>query len=77
LPNSFDAELSPAKIRDLPIAFQRRQILNWLRAQNITNVGFDVVESIRALLEPNSHVAKVNLPRDRHVRRRAKKIFIE
>lgn len=77
LPNSIDAELAVDKIRDLPIALQRRQILNWLRAQNITNVGFDVVESIRALVEPNSRAAKVNLPRDRHVRRRAKKIFIE
>jgi tRNA(Ile)-lysidine synthase len=77
LPNSTGLELAVDKIRDLPIALQRRQILNWLRAQNITNVGFDVVESIRALVEPNSRVAKVNLPRDRHVRRRAKKIFIE
>jgi tRNA(Ile)-lysidine synthase len=77
LPNSFDAELSPAKMRDLPIALQRRQILNWLRAQNISNAGFDVVENVRALLDHNSQVAKVNLPQDRHVRRRAKKIFIE
>ncbi|HUE41835.1 MAG TPA: tRNA lysidine(34) synthetase TilS [Chthoniobacterales bacterium] len=77
LPSSTGTEFPAAKIRDLPIALQRRQILNWLRAQNIINVGFDVVESIRALLEPNSSVAKVNLPRDRHVRRRAKKIFIE
>lgn len=77
LPNSIDAEFSPAKMRDLPIALQRRQILNWLRTQNISNVGFDVVENVRALLDHNSQVAKVNLPQDRHVRRRAKKIFIE
>ncbi|HWY40167.1 MAG TPA: tRNA lysidine(34) synthetase TilS [Chthoniobacterales bacterium] len=77
LPNSTGIEFPVAKIRDLPIALQRRQILNWLRAQNITNAGFDVVESIRALVEPNSRVAKVNLPRGRHVRRRAKKIFVE
>jgi len=77
LPNSTGLELAVDKTRGLPIALQRRQILNWLRAQNITNVGFDVVESIRALVEPNSRVAKVNLPRGRHVRRRAKKIFVE
>jgi len=77
LPNSIDAELSPAKMRGLPIALQRRQILNWLRTQNISNVGFDVVENVRALLDHKSQVAKVNLPQDRHVRRRAKKIFIE
>ena len=77
LPNSIDTELSSTKMRDLPIAVQRRQILNWLRTQNVSNVGFDVVENVRALLDHNSQVAKVNLPRDRHVRRRAKKIFIE
>ena len=77
LPGAIDAELSLAKLRDLPIALQRRQILNWLRAQNISNVGFEVVENVRALLDHNSQVAKVNLPQDRHVRRRAKKILIE
>jgi len=77
LTDSIAAELSPGKMRDLPIALQRRQILNWLRGQNIGNVGFDVVENVRALLDRNSQLARVNLPQDRHVRRRAKKIFIE
>jgi tRNA(Ile)-lysidine synthase len=77
LPSATDADLSVAKLRDLPVALQRREILKWLRAQKITNVGFDVVESVRSLLDHNASVAKINLPQDRHVRRRAGKIFIE
>lgn len=77
LPNSVDVELSVAGLRVLPVALQRRQILKWLRAQNISNVGFDVVESVRVLIDHNARVAKINLPQDRHVRRRARKIFIE
>ena len=77
LPNAADVELSVAKLRDLPVALQRREILKWLRTRKITNVGFDVVESVRSLLNHDAPVAKVNLPQDRHVRRRAGKIFIE
>jgi tRNA(Ile)-lysidine synthase len=75
--SSAEAALSVAKLRELPIALQRREILKWLRKRRITNVGFDVVESVRSLLNHDAPVAKVNLPRDRHVRRRAGKIFIE
>jgi tRNA(Ile)-lysidine synthase len=75
--SSAEAALSVAKLRDLPIALQRREILKWLRTRKITNVGFDVVESVRSLLNHDAPVAKVNLPQDRHVRRRAGKIFIE
>jgi tRNA(Ile)-lysidine synthase len=69
--------LSVKELRVLPAALQRRQILKWLRSQKIADVGFDVVERIRSLLDPAARVAKVNLPRDRHVRRRTGKIFIE
>jgi tRNA(Ile)-lysidine synthase len=77
IPDSPNAELSVAKLCALPVALQRREILKWLRTHNITNVGFDVVENVRALLDHNSRVAKINLPQNRHVRRRAGKIFIE
>jgi tRNA(Ile)-lysidine synthase len=77
IPDSTDTELSVAKLRTLPIALQRRAILKWLRAQNISEVGFDVIEHVRSLLDPDARVAKVNLSQDRHVRRRAGKIFIE
>ncbi|HEU0209938.1 MAG TPA: tRNA lysidine(34) synthetase TilS [Candidatus Udaeobacter sp.] len=65
------------KLRELPVALQRRAVLNWLRAQNIADVGFDLIERVRSLLDHDSHIAKVNLPRDRHARRRAGKIFLE
>jgi tRNA(Ile)-lysidine synthase len=77
LPNARDGELAVSKLRALPVALQRREILKWLRARKITNIGFDVVESVRSLLERDARVAKINLPQDRHVRRRTGKIFIE
>jgi tRNA(Ile)-lysidine synthase len=48
-----------------------------LSSENVENVGFDLVERLRSLLDPAASIAKINLPRDRHVRRRAGKIFIE
>jgi tRNA(Ile)-lysidine synthetase, N-terminal domain len=77
LPALTDAKLSAAKLRMLPVAVQRRAILKWLRAQNVSDVGFDIIETVRSLLDPNASTAKVNLPQDRHARRRAKMIFIE
>ena len=77
LPASTDAKLSATKLRMLPIALQRRAIVKWLRAQNVSDAGFNVVETVRSLLDPNVRTAKVNLPQDRHARRRAKTIFIE
>jgi tRNA(Ile)-lysidine synthase len=77
LPGARALDLSVAELRELPIALQRRAILKWLRARKIANVGFDVVEEVRSLLEKDSRTAKINLPQDRHVRRRAGKIFVE
>ena len=77
LPNSSGAELSVPQLRALPVALQRRAILKWLRAQNISEVGFDVIEHVRSLADRDAAVAKVNLPRNRHARRRAGRIFIE
>jgi tRNA(Ile)-lysidine synthase len=77
LPNARGAQLGVAQLRELPVALQRREILKWLRRRDVTNVGFDVVEQVRSLLYPDARVAKVNLSQDRHVRRRAGKIFVE
>ncbi len=77
LPNVTGTELSVLELRKLPVALQRREILKWLRDRKIANVGFDVVENVRALLDPDSRTARANLPQGRHVRRRAKKIFVE
>src|SRR5438034_8622302 len=77
LADSTNANLSVPILRALPVALQRRAILKWLRAQNISDVGFDVVELVRSLADRQAPFAKVNLPKDRHVRRRSGKIFVE
>jgi tRNA(Ile)-lysidine synthase len=77
LSNSTHADFSVSKLRTLPIALQRRTVLKWLRSQNICDVGFDAIERVRSLVDPDTAIAKVNLPKNRHARRRAGKIFIE
>jgi tRNA(Ile)-lysidine synthase len=77
LTGSTDAELSVAKLRALPIALQRGTILKWLRARNVADIGFEVIERVRSLADRDARIAKVNLPKNRHARRRAGKIFIE
>ena len=74
-PDSSDRDLAVVRLRKLPLALQRRQILKWLRAQDVSDIGFDVVERVRSLLDPK--IAKINLPKDQHARRRAGKIFME
>jgi tRNA(Ile)-lysidine synthase len=77
LPDSTHTDLSVTKLRALPIALQRRALLKWLRAQNVSDIGFDVIERVRSLADRDTRIAKVNLPENRHARRRAGKIFIE
>ena len=77
LRDSTHADLSVVKLRALPIALQRRALLKWLRAQNVSGVGFDAIERVRSLADRDTRIAKVNLPENRHARRRAVKIFIE
>jgi tRNA(Ile)-lysidine synthase len=77
LVESSEAKLSVTNLRALPVALQRRAILKWLRTQKVSEVGFDVVERVRSLIDPTLQVAKVNLAQDRHARRRSGKIFIE
>lgn len=80
LVDSIQAEseqLDLLKLRALPRALQRRTIYKWLQCRGVGDLDFEVVERVRALLDPETATAKTNLPRDRHVRRRAKKFFIE
>lgn len=77
IPAHANTTMSVVELRELPVAAQRRAVANWLRANSVAHAGFDVVERVRSLVEVNALAAKVNLPRDRHVRRRAKKLFIE
>ena len=77
LRDSTQAEFSVVKLRAFPIALQRRALLKWLRAQKVADVGFDTIERVRSLADPDARIAKVNLPKNRHARRRAGKIFLE
>jgi tRNA(Ile)-lysidine synthase len=77
LPDSKHADFSVGKLRALPVALQRRALLKWLRVQNVADVGFDAIERVRSLADRDAPIAKVNLPENRHARRRAGKIFLE
>jgi tRNA(Ile)-lysidine synthase len=77
LRDSTHTDLSVATLRSLPIALQRRALLKWLRAQNVSDVGFDAIERVRSLVDRDTRIAKVNLPENRYARRRAGKIFLE
>ncbi|HKP92420.1 MAG TPA: ATP-binding protein, partial [Chthoniobacterales bacterium] len=71
------AELAVKELRMEPRALQRRTIHRWLQSRGITDLGFETIERVRALLDPDAAAAKTNLPHDRHARRRAGKLFIE
>jgi tRNA(Ile)-lysidine synthase len=77
LPDSTDTRFSVARLRALPVALQRRAIVKWLRAQKISEISFGVIERVRSLADRDAATAKVNLPQDRHARRRAGSIFVE
>jgi len=71
------AELATEPLRRQPIAQQRRRILAWLRANAVSDAGFEQVEAVRSLLQTASgSPAKVNLPGNRHACRRAKRLFL-
>jgi tRNA(Ile)-lysidine synthase len=76
-PVAGESELRLKELREQPRALQRRTIHLWLQAQGIVSLDFETIERVRALVEPGSRDAKTNLPRDRHARRRAGKLFVE
>ena len=71
------SELRLKELRQQPRALQRRTIHLWLQARGIVSLDFETIERVRALVEPGARAAKTNLPRDRHARRRAGKLFLE
>lgn len=77
LPKTSPPALDVKWLRELPLAVQRRLLSKWLRAKNVRDVGFDLVERARVLLDRANRVAKTNLPQDRYLRRRGGKLFIE
>ncbi len=70
-------ELAVAEMRAQPLALQRRVIQRWLEEGRVGDAGFQHVEAIRGLIEPGSRHYKVNLPGDRHARRRQGRLFFE
>src|SRR5436190_17836917 len=50
--------LAVKRLRGLAPALQRRAIMTWLREQNIVDIGFEVIERVRSLLDPK--IAKIN-----------------
>lgn len=71
------SELAVKDLRKQPRALQRRIVHVWLQARGITNLDFETIERVRALVEPDAATAKTNLPHNRHARRRSGKLFIE
>jgi tRNA(Ile)-lysidine synthase len=69
--------LAVEPLRQMSVAVQRRMLHKWLRAGEVADVGFDLIERVRGLLDVASRIAKTNLAQDRYVRRRAGKIFME
>ena len=70
------AELSVKALRAVPLAQQRRTILRWLQARGVREIDFALVESVRGLMD-KAIPAKLNVAKNRFVRRRAGKIFVE
>jgi tRNA(Ile)-lysidine synthase len=78
LPGKLNATaLAVEPLGKMPAAVQRRIVRKWLQASAVQDVSFDLIERVRSLFDLTSRAAKTNLPRDRHVRRRAGKIFLE
>ncbi len=76
--NALPVELRVKSICVAPLAKQRRLLRAWLEQRGIS-AGYAEVEAVRSLLDPDAegHPAKINLPFDRHVRRRAGRIWLE
>jgi tRNA(Ile)-lysidine synthase len=70
-------ELLLKPLREMGVALQRRALRKWLRAADVADVGFDLIERVRRLLDIATGSARTNLPRNRYVRRRAGKLFLE
>ncbi len=69
-------ELSARDLRPLSVAIQRRVIRRWLQHHHLPPPTLTEVDLVLSLLAPNGP-AKINLPANRHVRRRSGRLFIE
>ena len=73
---SLDWNLDAHLLKSLPLALRRRRVARWLAEQGVSNISFELVESV-AGLATSTLPAKVNLPGGRHARRKAGLIFCE
>lgn len=69
--------LSIKVLRSLSVALQRRTLRQWLKEVRVPDIGFDLIERVRSLIDSAAGVARTNVPQDRHIRRRAGKLFLE
>jgi tRNA(Ile)-lysidine synthase len=69
------AELATSELNAQPLALQRRLLHAWLKTHGVSNVGYEEVEAVRALLA--GRTTKANLPGGWHARWRARKLFLE
>ena len=76
LPIAASDTLPVKLLRELHPALRRKVLHGWLRNQGVEEPGFAEVERVASLLE-TSGPAKVNLPGNRHARRRSGVLFIE
>jgi tRNA(Ile)-lysidine synthase len=70
-------EISVRELGTQPLALRRRVVRRWLESCGIAEAGFVEVERVLSLLDATGGPAKVNLPGDRHARRRQGKIFLD
>ena len=79
LPMAASEKLSVKLLRELHPALRGRVLHAWLKCHGIDEPGYSEVELVGSLLGSleTSGPAKVNLPGNRHARRRAGVLFIE
>lgn len=75
-PIALQEKLRVKLLRELHPALRRRVLHAWLKNRGIDEPGFAEVERTASLLDPDGP-AKINLPGNRHARRRAGVLFIE
>jgi tRNA(Ile)-lysidine synthase len=75
---AMETELMVGTLLDKPVAKQRRLLRAWLERGGVS-AGFTEIEAVRSLLAPDAQgrPAKINLPGDRHARRRNGRLWIE
>jgi tRNA(Ile)-lysidine synthase len=75
-PIALQEKLRVKLLRELHPALRRRVLHAWLKNRGIDEPGFAEVERVASLLDSEGP-AKINLPGNRHARRRAGVLFVE